>query len=72
MEKDDSRPPNELGASLRFLLSKEECLGDLAATEVLLAKNFTPEINSDISEDGNDVASQLILRTEALKENGNT
>lgn len=71
MEKDDSRPPNELGASLRFLLSTEECLGGLAATEVLLAKTLTPEINSDISEDGNDAASQLILRTEALKENGN-
>lgn len=82
IEKEDSRPPNELGVSPRFLLPTEECLGGLAATEVLLAKDFTPEINSDISQDGNDAASQLKLKTEysmdlgsplteAFEENGN-
>lgn len=82
VQKDNSMPPNELDVSPTSLHSTEECPGGLAATEVLLAKNSSPEINSENAQDGNDAASQLILKTEysmdlgsplteAFEDNGN-
>jgi len=82
VQKDNSILPNELDVSPTLLRSTEECPVGLAANEVLLAKNSTPEINSDVAQDGNGAASQLILKTEdamnigsrlteAFEENGN-